>query len=96
MVTPRHTLSAEMYEDKEMIYYIESWAKQVYLFKYTREGGERHYPNTSVVRDWVLLNLGPRPSSNHHLYLTDDPFNPCKWILVDHKLGLTFYQSCIA
>ena len=60
--------------------YIIRFAKEVYQKAYPKE--ERRFVSYSCFYDWVMRELGDRPSPDWHLYLTDYPEQPACWVEV--------------
>ena len=84
----RHLLS-----DEEEISYIVRWCKEVYLPTFTRDSGLRMFENSIQLRDWILRNIGARPTPNHHLVVTTNPYAPAEWVHVDRQMMKTIYRS---
>ena len=83
-------LDASFYEDTASIEYITRWCREVYLPSTIR--GRRSFDTTPQLRDWILMNIGPRPSLDYHLFLTGNHDEPAEWRVVDAFLARRIYR----
>lgn len=95
-MSPISSSVLESYKNASELEYIDSWAKEVYLRTYKKDSGYRMFSTYLYMREWILENIGPRPSSDHHLYITSDPYAPCEWVLIDKQFALEIYHSVIS
>ncbi len=72
------------------LHFYQRFFYQVYSKKPTNQ---RRFKNYSDLAFWIHDTLGPRPSRNHFLYLTEDIESPVYWIeIMDWK---AFYKVAI-
>ena len=69
--------------------YVYRFAEDVYLKAYKKE--YRFFKTRHEFVDWLIAEVGDRPSSRHHLYLTGVPEAPAEW----RKVSNTFIRDYI-